>query len=893
MSAPLTDPAQWARVDRLLTAALDLPDHARADFVHGEAGDDHALAAQVLALLAGSEGPSPLDEARHGLVRDALLRDATADWDDTPVDAPAIPRFRIERELGRGGMGSVYLGARDDGAFEQHVAIKVLRRGVDTDDVLARFRRERQILASFDHPNIARLLDGGATSDGRPFLVMEYVNGEPFTTWCAARRLDVGARLALFTKICDAVEYAHQRLVVHRDLKPSNILVDGSGTPKLLDFGIAKLLDDEPADDSPVTRTGHIYATPRYASPEQLRGEPVTTATDVYQLGLLLYELLAGVHPMADVEPSLEAMRRALREGALRPPSEVTGLRSMRGDLDAIVLKALRDEASARYTSVAQLRDDLERHQRGLPVSARVGARWYRLRRAAWRHRVALLVTGLALTAGTAYTLSLRSYSARLETERNRAQRQAEIAEAERARADLALADATRRRQEADSARGVAARLSDEADAERARAERERDAARSAQRRADLNAEQAQQTTTFLVDLFRVPGDPTQVRGDTVTARTLLERGAERVRSELDAQPAVLAPLLSAIGTASSRLGLTGYGALLDDEIGALERAHGRDDPRVIDALRRHGRVFTDERDFPRAAQRYGDAVQRLRRIEAPDSSLVRTLLSLSNALTLAERADSADLVMREAIALRDAASGGAPSRDGSRDEVADLQNRLAGIYRRQQRPREADSLLRAALRTVRSDTIRSTTHNNLGSLLSSQQRFAEAEPHYRDALAIARRVFPATDRTRNVVANNYAGVLARQGKADAALAVLQEEVETHRAHFPADHWRVGLTEGSVAIQLRAMGRHEESVAWRTRQIAAYRNGLGEGHLWTLNATLDLAETLQLLNRPTDAARHREEVAARAPALENEADRRAVLARLQQLRETAGTPGRP
>jgi serine/threonine-protein kinase len=831
-------------------------------------------------------------------VRDTLLRDVTADWADTPVDAPEIPRFRIERELGRGGMGTVYLGARDDGAFEQRVAIKVLRRGVDTDDVLARFRRERQILASFDHPHIARLLDGGATGDGRPFLVMEYVDGEPFTAWCATHRLDLPARLALFTRICDAVEYAHQRLVVHRDLKPSNILVDSGGTPKLLDFGIAKLLDeaptgDSPADDSPVTRTGHVYATPRYASPEQLRGEPVTTATDVYQLGLLLYELLAGVHPMADVEPSLEAMRRALHEGALRTPSEVTGERTLRGDLDAIVLKALRDDASARYPSVAQLRDDLERHRRGLPVSARVGVRWYRLRRAAWRHRVALLVTGLALMAGTAYTLSLRSYSVRLETERNRAQRQAGIAEAERARADLALADATRRRQEADSARRVAARLGDEADAERARAERERDAARRAQQLASVNAERAQQTATFLVDLFRVPGDPTQVRGDTITARTLLERGAERVRSELGAQPAVLAPLLSAIGTASSRLGLPGYGALFDDEIAALARAYGPDDRRIADALRRQGDVYTAERDFSSASQRYGSAIRLMRRTGAPDSSVTRSLLNLSNTLTLGERVDSAELVLREALALRDRARDGASSRNVTGDQVADLQNRLAGIYRRQQRTSEADSLLRAALREVRSDSLRSTTLNNLGSLLSSQQRYAEAEPHQREALAIARRIFAPTDRTRNVVANNYAGALARQGKADAALAVLREEVDTHRAHFPADHWRVGLTEGAVAIQLRTMGRHAESAEWRARQVAAYRTGLGDGHLWTLNATLDLAETLQALDRPADAARQLDEVAARAPALENEADRRAVLARLGRLREAAGTPGRP
>jgi len=892
VNTPFTDPARWATVDRILTAALDLPASERAAFVQAECASDPTLLVQLQRLLRAEQTPSPLDEGSSAVVRDSLLRDATRDWEETPLDAPLVPRFRIERELGRGGMGTVYLGARDDGAFKQRVAIKVLRRGVDTDDVLARFHRERQILASFEHPHIARLLDGGATIDGRPFLAMEYVDGETITTWCEARSVATEARVALFEQVCSAVEYAHQRLVVHRDLKPSNILVDRTGTPKLLDFGIAKLLDDSELEDeddrrSPVTRTGHLYATPRYASPEQLRHEPVTTSTDVYQLGLLLYELLAGVHPMEGIEPSVEAMARALHGDAVRAPSIAAGRSVLRGDLDAIVLKAMRVEAMARYPSVAALREDLERYRAGLPVAARVGARWYRIRRAAWRHRGALLLAGVALSAGAAYTLSLRSYSAQLETERNRAQAQARMAETERARADAALVDATRQRLEADSARIMAGRLRVEADAQRTTAERERDAARAAQQRAAVDAARAQQTTTFLVDLFRAPGDASQVRGDTVTARTLLERGAERVRTDLAGQPAVLAPLLAAIGTASSRLGLTGYPALFDAELEALERAHGRNDPRVREALERQGALYFNERGFADAAVRYAAAAHLQRANGVPDSTRASTLFRLANALIFAERADTAEVVLRDAMAVRGATGG----MNGER--LINLQAQLAALYRRQGRLGDADSLLRTALRDTRLDSTRVQLLNNHASLLRARQQLDEAEATYRDGVTLGRRILAPTDRNRHTIASNYASVLAQRGKNAEAMQVLEEERATHRAHFPPDHWRVGVTEGAIAIHLSNLGRHVDAIAPRTRQVTIYRQSLGESHDWTLRAWLDLAATLVAAEQVDDAARERALIAERAERMTDAAERESILERLAALNTAAGGPRQP
>src|SRR5690606_25102516 len=265
-----------------------------------------------------------------------LDANAFAGGDAALAPGVRVGAYRIVHEIGRGGMGVVYLAERADEEFEKRVALKVVKRGMDTDEVLRRFRHERQILASLEHPNIARLLDGGATSDGRPYLVMEHVEGEPIDAYCDRRRLGIRERLELFRAVCDAVQHAHQRLVVHRDIKPSNILVTAAGEPKLLDFGIAKLLDDSSPDATPHTRTGLRLLTPEYASPEQVRGAPVTTASDVYALGIVLYRLLSGRPPYEVHEPSVAEAERALDREP--PPPSVAAVRSAEngaGEADA------------------------------------------------------------------------------------------------------------------------------------------------------------------------------------------------------------------------------------------------------------------------------------------------------------------------------------------------------------------------------------------------------------------------------------------------------------------------------------------------------------------------------------------------------------------------------
>jgi eukaryotic-like serine/threonine-protein kinase len=321
--------------------------------------------------------------------------------------------YRIQKLLGRGGMGAVFLANRDDDQFRKNVALKLLRFDTDDPAILARFRNERQILAALDHPNIAALYDGGSIGDGLPYIVMEYVVGETLTAYCESYHLSIPARLQLFCQVCDAVQYAHQKLIVHRDLKPGNILVTREGVPKLLDFGIAKLLlaPELLGDAALRTQTGYFAMTPDYASPEQIRGEPVSTATDVYSLGVILYEVLTGQRPHRLTRHDLGEIQSEICESVPRMPSTVGGA-ALKGDLDTIVLKAMHRDPARRYRSVEQLSEDILRHLQHRPVLARPDTIRYRVSRFASRNRWGVAAAAailISLGAGTAVSLSQAS----------------------------------------------------------------------------------------------------------------------------------------------------------------------------------------------------------------------------------------------------------------------------------------------------------------------------------------------------------------------------------------------------------------------------------------------------------------------------------------------------
>ena len=400
VTAPLTA-AQSARVDELLDDLFDLPETERIANLRARRIEDSVVLAEVESLLRAAS-------AAGGFL--AMPPQSLAHAEPPEGLGLRLGAWRTIRLIGRGGVGEVYEARRADGNFEQRVAIKLLQREAAAQ--LERFQAERQILARLEHPGIARLYDGGVAEDGRPFMVMEFVEGRPITEYCQITHASLEQRLALFIQVCDAVAYAHRNLIVHRDLKPSNILVTPNGVMKLLDFGIAKLLDAQLAR---VTQARSIPMTPICAAPEQLTGGPVTTATDVYALGLLLFELLSGTHPwMGPDTPVLQAMRAVLQRPAPSlsrtaetQPNSPVPVRLLRGDLDAIVAKALRKEPSDRYATVEAIRLDVERARRGEPVEAREGARLYVISRTLRRFRwaaaaVAAVIVSLAAGLGVA-----------------------------------------------------------------------------------------------------------------------------------------------------------------------------------------------------------------------------------------------------------------------------------------------------------------------------------------------------------------------------------------------------------------------------------------------------------------------------------------------------------
>ncbi len=429
------NPAQWQQVKALFEEILDQAPADRAAFLDA-ACPDEALRREVEALLASHE-----EATAEGRFESPMFEETGF---DEPVAASSmragqrVGAYRIVEEIARGGMGAVYLAERADAQFDKRVAVKLVRHGLDSDALRRRFRAERQILARLEHPHIARLLDGGMTETGLPFLVMEYIEGVRIDQYCNDHQLSTSERLELFLTVCDAVQYAHQNLVVHRDLKPSNMLVTKQGAVKLLDFGIAKLLDEDAATDSgdelPLTRTGMRMMTPQYAAPEQVRADLVTTATDVYALGIILYELLSGQRPyrlgglspgevervICDEEPARPstAVTRPADTGATRPatPEEISRMRAtepdklrrlLSGDLDTIVLKALRKDPARRYLSVEQFAEDIRNYLAGRPVTARPDALSYRASKFIRRHWVGVLATTLvflSLVTGIAAT---------------------------------------------------------------------------------------------------------------------------------------------------------------------------------------------------------------------------------------------------------------------------------------------------------------------------------------------------------------------------------------------------------------------------------------------------------------------------------------------------------
>ncbi len=587
----------YQKIKRLFSAALDLdPAERRAFLDHASEGDASLKRAVEKLLLAHRESEEFIEAPAVAFVAESLL--------DEAAENHRIGPYRVIREIGRGGMGTVYLAERDDDEYHKQVAIKVVRRGLDTEDILRRFRNERQILARLDHPNIARLLDGGTTEDGLPYFVMEYVEGLPVIEYCERNEISTTERLHLFRSVCSAVHYAHQNLVIHRDIKPGNILVTSDGTPKLLDFGIAKLL--EQTETAQATRTNLRAMTPEYASPEQARGEAVTTASDIYSLGVLLYQLLTGHRPYRLKTSTMDEITRAICEQEAEKPSSIIRRekenqklsRRLKGDLDNIVLKALRKEPERRYSSVEQFSEDIRRHTEGLPCLARKGTFAYRSAKFIRRNKVAVAAAALlllTLVAGIVATF----WQAR------RAERESRVATEER----------------------------DRARREQAKAER-------------INSF-LQQMLAYANPSWYAPG---KGKAHDLTVIEALDEASRRIESDLNDQPEIKAEIHTTIGDTYRAIGRLDLAQSHFESALALRRAlFGEDHVKTAESFFYLGGVKSLRRDTPEAERLYRQALDIQRRRDE-GNNLPYMMLDLASLLNAKDGFAEAESLLIEAV---------------------------------------------------------------------------------------------------------------------------------------------------------------------------------------------------------------------------------------------------
>jgi serine/threonine-protein kinase len=829
----------WERLERVFFAALELAPTDRRTYLDQVCGGDVVFRDEVEAVLA-AHAQEEVDELRRSGSQPVVP--ATPSLIGTRVGA-----YQLEALVGRGGMGEVYRARRVDDQYHQEVAVKLIRGGVAGRALAERFRLERQVLARLQHPNIATLLDGGITADSRNYLVMQYVDGVPLTEYADANRLSVRDRIQLVRTVCDTVQFAHANLVVHRDLKPTNILVTKDGQVKLLDFGIAKLLDPERLGVTAPSTEEILLLTPEHAAPEQIRGEQITTATDVYALGVLLYELLTGSRPfygksrdelhraVLDLEPqrpsALAVAHRSPRDERVPPdPAVIAELRAtrpesltrqLRGDLDHIVLMALRKEPARRYASAGQLGEDLGRFLGGRPVMAQRDTFRYRAAKFLRRNRAAALLAALALTSlvGGLFGTTWQARRARIEAAQSAADR-----------------------------------------------------------------DRAERVSALLVDMFEL-SDPGTVRGQSITAREVLDRGVAGIERDFADQPQLQADLLTDVGRIYENLGL------FDEASGFLERAvalqltlHGEGHPRTAESLTALAHVRTEQASPDEAVAYAERAVVALRsgRDDGRAEALGRALVHLGEALRMrgdheaageayqnalvvfAETAPSNEVRRVEALyglansahdlgqferadsLLQETVRQYAGLREGPYPEHAVSLNNLAMIRMFRRRADEADSLLREALAIRRE--IYGASHPAVAETLTGLMQALSLQGRYREGMEVGLEAVAASDSAlgphhlnRAEVRQGLAFIFLQLNMGERAIEVLEQAARIYSTQLEEGDSRLvgnGIITGQAYASMGQWDRARERYA----QTLAYSDSvLGPDHAYHAHILLEIS----------------------------------------------------
>lgn len=807
----------------LFDAVLQLPLEKRAAYLDKAYAGDAALRQSIEALLQAHEQKGGADEpATQPQDPKRTIYFTLPSLTEKPGDR--IGRYKILQEIGEGGCGVVYMAEQEE-PVRRRVALKVIKLGMDTKQVIGRFEAERQALALMDHPHIAKVLDAGATDAGRPYFVMELVKGIRITDYCDQHQLATRERLALFTQVCHAIQHAHQKGIIHRDIKPSNVLValqDGVPVPKVIDFGIAKATDQCLTDKTVFTAFEQFIGTPAYMSPEQaeMSALDIDTRSDIYALGVLLYELLTGKTPFDPKEllaEGLDAMRRTLREKEPARPStrlstmlegELTALARrrqsdppkllhlIRGDLDWIVMKTLEKDRTRRYETANGLAADIQRHLNNEPVAARPPSSSYRFQKMVGRNKLAFTASG---AVATAVLMGLGASTWMFFKERQAHQR---AVNAEKNQSQL--------RQKAESEAG-----------------------------------KARQVSQFLTDMLQSVGPSVAMGRDTVMLREILDKTAERLATDLKGQPEVEAELENTIGEVYRNLGLAEKAEVMFRKALLLRKQYfGGEHPDVATSMDNLAGALLDLNKLAEAENLHRQALTMRRKLLGNDVQDVATSLNnLALALWSQGKLTEAEAMHRESLALRQKLF----PREHS--EVATSLNNLAIVLRDEGRLAEAEDLHRQALAMRRKvlgsdhpDVI--VSFNNLASVLWSEGKLAEAESLQRDAILLQRKLVGNSNPILASSLNNLATILWQAGRQSEAETLTREALDMQKRLLGAEHSTIALSLNNLAYMLCCQGKLEEAETMHREALAMRRKLLGNEHLEVAQSLNNLAQVL-------------------------------------------------
>ncbi|HZD53351.1 MAG TPA: serine/threonine-protein kinase, partial [Woeseiaceae bacterium] len=803
----------FRQADEILERLLALPESERAGFLSESSGGDLALRALVERLLAHATADDPRLRPGAGM---EMLGVETGDFASHPGSlfepGDRVGVFRLVRVLGRGGMATVYLAERADGQFEQTVALKVLDRAGGS---VARFEQERQILASLDHPNVARLFDGGMTGRGVPYVAMEYIQGEPLLEYCDRRRLSIDQRLRLFVPVAQAVHEAHRKLIVHRDIKSANILVTQQGIPKLLDFGVAKLLAAEALPHAAPATRAVAPLTPEYASPEQVRGELMTVATDVYQLGYLLYLLLTGRSPYTVDSRDMTALLAAITERQPRPPaariSEPAGphgngadiftcrstvrarlRKRLSGDLGRVVLKALHKDPDRRYASASQLASDIGNVLSDRPIIARPDSVSYRTGKFVRRHALAVSATCIAVIAAIAGSAV---FTYRLSHEKQRAEEE---------------------------------------------------------------AVKAREVSTFLIDLVKL-SEPERAQGRDITVREVLDRAAVRIGRELENQPQLQASLQSVVGQMYRELGRYEEAEpLLDRALALQSRVSGAEDPDVADVRVQRARLYLDEGRYEDAVGEIDLAVAALlpSDVELP-RRLADAIRLQGAALRMSGKFDEARTKLDEALAIQ--------SRVEPPDhrlmaqtliELGNLETDVSDFVTSRRYYNDAIEALQLATSQPTLDL--ADVHLRLSYVAVERNDLDEGQERAQEALDIMRKIYGPTHPDLTYPLEALAAIQANRGQFDLADQSTRELLRISKETLGPEHPEVATVLNNYGTLRFKEGRFEEAAEFYRQAVELRRKVLGPQHPVTAMTMSFRAYALHLAGDPHAEARYRE-----------------------------------